>query len=181
QFVVRSGDYAQLVVQKRHTLVDQALDLWHTFAVCKRLVEVSNRHLEVQAALHGNGRVVFQPLTCLFDLFAQHLFVNGRNQHVIDVDLPAGVHQHANDVGKVVQLVLGKELVVQVEGAEDHVDDGHIVLVVAIKRVVPDGNIRARGIQDSQLMQSSGTVNVGQKIVEELKIPFAIIDHRWQP
>src|SRR5208283_5014393 len=181
QFVVRAGDHAQLIVEKRHTLVDQALDLRHTLAVCERLVEVSNRHLEVQAALHGNGRVVFQPLTCLFDLFAQHLFVNGRNQHVIDVDLPAGVHQHANDVGKVVQLVLGKELVVQVEGTEDHVDDGHVVFVAAVERVVPDGNVRACRIQDSQLMQSSGTVHVRQKIVKEFKIPFAVKDHHRQP
>ena len=124
---------------------------------------------------------MFQALTCLFDLFAQHLFVNGRDQHVIDVDLPAGVHQHANDVGQIVQLVLGKELVMQVEGAEDHVDDGHVVLVVAVERVVPDRDIRACRIQDSQLVQPSGTVHVRQKVVEEFKIPFAIKDHHRQP
>src|ERR1019366_2518828 len=98
----------------------------------------------------------------------------------IDVDLPAGVDQHANDVGQIVQLVLGKELVVQVEGAEDHVDDGHIVLVVAVERVVPDGNIRPCWIQDSKLVQPSGTVDVRKKVVEEFKIPFAIKDHHRQ-
>src|SRR5208283_3930526 len=181
QFVVRAGDHAQLIVEKRHTLVDQALDLRHTLAVCERLVEVSNRHLEVQAALHRDGWVMFQALACLFDLFAQHLFVNCRDQHVIDVDLPAGVHQYANDVGQIVQLVLGKELVVQVEGTEDHIDDGHIVFVAAVERVVSDGNIRTCRIQDSQLMQSSGSVDVRQKVVKEFEIPFAIKDHHRQP
>src|SRR5271166_2005295 len=181
QVLIRSGDHAQFIVEKRHTLVDQALDLRYALAVCKRLVEVSNRHLEVQSPLHGDRWVVFQTLARLFDLFAQHLFVNCRDQNVIDVDLPAGVHQHANDVGQIIQLVLGKELVVQVEGAEDHVDDRHVVLVVAVERVVPDRDIWARGIQNSELVQPSGTVDMRQKVVEELKIPFAVKDHHRQP
>src|SRR5271157_3627096 len=90
------------------------------------------------------------------------------------------MHQHADDVGQVVQLVLGKELVMQVEGPENHVDDGHVVFVAAVERVVPDRNLRACGIQNSELVQPSGTVDVRQKIVEELKIALAIKDHHRQ-
>jgi hypothetical protein len=72
------------------------------------------------------------------------LLVGGHHQHVVEVELLARVHQDGDDVSQIVQLVLGKELVMKVEGAEDHVDDGYVVLVAAVERVVTDGDIYQR-------------------------------------
>ena len=79
---------------------------------------------------------MFQAVARFLHLFSQHLLVNRHDQYVIEIELLAGVHQHANDVGQVVQLMLGEEIIMQIEGAKDDVDNEHVVLVAAIKRVV---------------------------------------------
>src|SRR6516162_9585283 len=123
---------------------------------------------------------MFHALAGLLDLLPQYLFVDRHNQHVIEIEFLTGMHQHTNNVRQIVQLVLGEELVMQIEGAKDHVDDGHVALVAAVERVVTHRDIRAGRIQNAELMQAPGAVHVRQEIIEELKIALAIEDHHRQ-
>jgi hypothetical protein len=79
---------------------------------------------------------------------------------VIEVEAATGVNQDTHNVRQVVQLMFGKEFVTQVERPEDHVDLGHVVVVVGIERVVTDGPFRPRRTQNPELMQSPGAKDV---------------------
>ncbi len=72
----------------------------------------------------------------LVDLFLQDVLVEQHDDHVVEVVASAGIEQDAHNIAEVVQLVLGEELVVQVEAAEDHVYLRHIVVVTCEERVV---------------------------------------------
>src|SRR5437867_8818507 len=110
-------------------------------------------------------------------LFTQYLFIERHHNHVVKVEAKAGVRQHADNVGEVIQLVFRKELVMQVEAAEDHVHLRHVIVVVAIERVVQNRDVWPRGIQQSQILETAGAVDVGKETVKELQVAFAIEDH----
>jgi hypothetical protein len=59
--------------------------------------------------------------------------------------------------------MLGEELIVQIEAAEDHADLRHVVVVGGVKRIVENGNI-GRGIQKPEILQPAGAVNVRQRL-----------------
>src|SRR6266516_4760604 len=73
--------------------------------------------------------------------------------------------------------MLREELVVQVETAEDHVDLRHVVVVVGMKRVVQNRNVRTGGIEQPQILKAAGAVDVRQKSMEELQIALPVEDH----
>ena len=73
--------------------------------------------------------------------------------------------------------MLGEELVVQVEGAEHHVDHRHVVLVRAVEGVVEDRDVGPGGIQHPKLIEPAGVVDVRQQVVEKLHVALAIEDH----
>ena len=80
--------------------------------------------------------------------------------------------QHANDVGQVVQLMLGEELVVQVEAAEHHVHLRHVVLVGCMKRVVQAGEVRPRGVNQAQVVQAAGAGMCGSRSWKNSRSPL---------
>ena len=112
QIVVWPGDDTQLVVQESHALVEQALDLRHAIAVAERLKEVLRRHLEVEPALRGDLRIACHAVTSGIHLVFDHRLVERHDHNVVEVEPLAGVVKDADDVGQVVELVLGEELVV---------------------------------------------------------------------
>ena len=46
-----------------------------------------------------------------------------------------------------------------------------------MKRVVEDGDIRPRGIEQAQILQTAGAVDVREKAMEEFQIALAVEDH----
>ena len=71
---------------------------------------------------------------------------SGGLQHVIEIELLARVTptgEQCQPRNSTIQVMFGKKLVMQVEGAEDHIDEGHVVPVTAVERVVPNGDIGA--------------------------------------
>ena len=115
QLLVGAGQNAELVVEKGHAFVEQSLDFLHALPIPKRGEEVPDRHLEIQPALCGKRRVLGDALARLLDLFLHDPFVHRHDEYVVEVELQAGVKQHAHDVRQVVQLVLGEELLTQIE------------------------------------------------------------------
>ena len=89
--------------------------------------------------------------------------------------------QDADDVGQVVQLVLAEELVVQVERAEHHVHLRHVVVVLGVEGVVEAGQFRPRRVDEPQVIEAAGAVNVRQQFLEELQIALAVEDHHRDP
>ena len=136
KFVVGSGDDRQLVIEKSHALVEQALDLRHSLPIFQRLEEVLHRHLEIKPALRTDRRIMLDPIPRLLRLLSQHLLIKRHHNHVVKVVTEAGVREHSHNVREIIQLMLGEELVVQIETAEDHVDLRHVVVVVGMKWVV---------------------------------------------
>src|SRR2546425_5490657 len=72
-----------------------------------------------------------------------------------------------------------EELVMQVKAAEDHVHLRHVIVVVTMKRVVLNGEVRPRRIQQSQVLETAGAVDVGKETVKKLQVAFAVEDHHW--
>src|SRR5208282_3724362 len=103
---VGTCDDAQLVIQKRHAFVQQALDLRHTFPVLEGLIQVLHGHLEVEFSLRADPYLLLQAPGGLGDLFPQYRFINRHDQNVVEVELQARVGEDANNVREVIQLVL---------------------------------------------------------------------------
>ena len=84
--------------------------------------------------------------------------------------------EHSDDVREVVQLVLGEELVVQIEAAEDHVHLGHVVVVVGVKRVVAKNERVGREPgSESKMMQSvRPDGHAAERLVEVLQIALSV-------
>ena len=177
QIVVRPRDDRERVVEKRHALVEQALDLRHAVAIFKRLHQVANGHLEIQSPLHADGCVRADVPACLVDLLLQDALVENRHNHVIEVESHAGVVQDPDDVGQVIQLVLAEEFVVQVEGAEHHVHLRHVVVVLRVERVVEAGQFRPRRVDEPEIVEAAGAVNVRQQLLKELQVALTVEDH----
>ena len=155
------------------------MDFGHTLPVLKRLHQVLHAHLEVQPLLGGDIAVAIEAVDSLVDLFLQYVLVEQHDNHVVEVVAGAGIEQDAHNVAEVVQLVLGEELVVQVKAAEDHVHLRHIVVVTCEERVVQGGELGTRWIEQPQLVQASGAVNVRQQLFEEFEVSLAVEDdHR---
>ena len=55
--LVGTGNDRELVVEEGHALIQQTLNLRHPLPVVQGLVEVLDRHLEIEAALGRDGRV----------------------------------------------------------------------------------------------------------------------------
>ena len=136
QIFVRTGDDGQFVIEKRHALVQQTLDLGHSLPVFQRLEEILHRHFKIEPALRTDGCVALDPIPCFGRLLAQHFLVERHDDDVIEVVAETGVCEDAHNVGEIIQLVLGEKLIVQVETAENHVYLSHVVVVVRMKRVV---------------------------------------------
>ncbi len=114
---------------------------------------------------------------CFRHLFPQYLFVNRHDEHIVEVELQARIHEHPHDIRQVIQLVLAEKLVVQVEGTEDHIHDRHVVLIATVKGVVPHRYVRPGGVQNTQLVQAAGMVYVWEKTVKEFHVTLAVKDH----
>ena len=169
QVVILSGDGGKFIVEERHALVDETLDLGHALAVLERLHQVLDAHLEVEPLLGGNAGVAIQAIYGLFDLVLQHVLIEQHYDHVVKVVACAGVEQNADDVAQIVQLVLGEELVVQIETAEYHAHLRHVVVVTREERVVQGRELGAGRIEQPQLVQSAGTVNVRQAVARRIR------------
>ena len=52
------------------------------------------------------------------DLLVDHALIERHDHHVVEVEPLAGVVENPNDVGQVVQLVFGEELVMEIERSE---------------------------------------------------------------
>ena len=141
----------ELVVEERHALVQQALNLRHPLAVLKRLIQVPHGHLEIQPSLRADAVGPAQAAASLSHLLPQHLLVDRHDQHVVEVEFHSRVHEHPDNVGEVIQLVLAEELVVQIEGTKHHVHHGHVVLIAAMERVVAHGYVRPGGVENAQI------------------------------
>ena len=141
QIVVLSRDGRQLVVQKRHALVDQALNFRNTLAILDRLHQVLDAHFEIQALLRGDRTIAIETMHGLFDLLLQNVLVKQHHDHVIEVVAGASIEQDADDVAEVVQLMLGEKLVMQVKAAKDHVYLCHVVVVTREEWVVQRGEL----------------------------------------
>ena len=146
-------------------------------AIFERLHQIPHGHFKIQPTLCADVVVEPDALPRLLDLLSQHLLIERHHDHVVEVECEAGVVEHPNDVGQVIQLVFGKELVVQIEAAEDHVDLRHVVLVGGMKRVVQAGDVRPRGIEQPEIVQTASAADVREKAIEELQVAFAIEDH----
>src|SRR5437016_3827622 len=103
---------------------------------------------------------MIDPLPCSVRLLPQYFFVKRHDDDVVEVVAKAGVRKHSYDVGEIIQLMLGEELVVQVKAAEDHVYLSHVIVVVRVKRVVTDRNIRPGRIKEPQILEAAGAVDV---------------------
>ena len=79
-------------------------------------------------------------------MLAQDLLVDGHHHNVVEVKFHTRIGEHAYDVCEVIQLVLGKEFVVQVKRPENHVDDRHIVFIGRVQWVIPHGQIWPAGV-----------------------------------
>ena len=120
---------------------------------------------------------MLNPMPGPFGLFPEHLLVQRHHDHVVKVVAEARVGQHPNDIGEVIELMLGKEFVVQIETAEHHVDLRHVVVVVAVERVVQDGDVRPRRIQQPQVLNAASAKDVRKQAMKEFEIALAIEDH----
>ena len=101
------------------------------------------RHFEVQPALRGDFRIPRHAQSRDGHLVLNHRLIKRHDHHVVEVEPFAGVVEDAHDVGQIIELVLGEELVVQIKGAENHRYLGHVVVVFGGKRVVLDRQLRA--------------------------------------
>jgi len=122
----------------------------------KRFEQVPHGHLEVQAALPGDLAVDLDVFSCLLDLFAEDLFIQRHNDDVVEIEGNSRVVKDADDVREVIQLVFGEELIVQIEGSEDHVHLRHVVLVGRVEGVVQARELRASGIDQTKIPESRG-------------------------
>src|SRR6266404_2984797 len=115
--------------------------------------------------------------SCFRHLFPQYLFVNRHDEHIVEVELQARVHEHPHNIREVIQLVLAEKLVVQVERTEHHVYHRHVVLIATVEWVVPHRYVRPGGVQNTQLLQAAGMVYVWEKTVKEFHVTLAVKDH----
>src|SRR5262245_48525542 len=113
----------------------------------------------------------------LVGLLTQDLLVERHHNQVIKVVAKTRVRQHSNNVGKIIELVFGEELIVQVETAEDHVHLRHVVVIVTVERVVQNRDIWPRGIQQSKILKTASAEYVWKQAVKELQITLAVEDH----
>jgi hypothetical protein len=153
-----------------------ALNLRHTLAILEGLHQVLDAHLEIQALLRGDAAVAIETMHGLVDLLFQNILVEQHHDYVVEVVPGTGVEQDANDIAEVVQLMLGEELVVQVEAAENHVHLCHVVVVPREEWVVQCRKLWTRGIEQPQLVLPSRAVNVWQQFFEKFEVALAVED-----
>src|ERR1017187_250634 len=143
----------------------------------ERFEQVPHRHLKVQPALYGDFTVGLDVPACFLDLFAEDLFVQRHYDDVVEIERYSRVVKNADDVREVIQLVLGEEFIVQIERPEDHVHLRHVVLVCRVEWVVQAREVRARGIDQTQIAEPAGPVDVRQQLVEEVEVALSVEDY----
>src|ERR1019366_7357767 len=162
---------------ERHALAEQTLNLRYPFVAIGRMEQVPHGDLEVPPALHGDFTVGLDVRACFLDLLAEDIFIERHYYDVVEIEVQSRVVKNADDVREVVQLVFGEEFIVQIERPEDHVHLRHVVLVCRVERVVQAREVRARRIDQTQIAEPAGPVDVRQQFVEEVEVALSVEDH----
>src|ERR1700680_5123691 len=117
---------------------------------------------------------------CLPALFPEHLFIEGDDQHVIQVDALAGMGKNTDEIVEVIGLMKLEKVIGESKGLEGQI--GVFLVRIAlreIQRVVAHRDAGAGWIKHSQLVQTARCRDLKEQTVKETAIPFPVKDdHR---
>ena len=114
-------------------------------------------------------------------MLPQHLLVERKHQHVVDVEPFAGVRQHADEVAQIGRLVAVEKVFLQVERFKNKVRVFLVQGMLAEEWVVAYRDVGLRRTQHSELVHPAGCLYGWKKIGEKLLVSLPVEDQHRNP